>query len=83
MSIYDHKQLLSDYTNGSITVETALGYNLQHVDRLYELQTVATMNRYELRGKVDQLENRINTLQIKVDSLTTLLEKLLPKLEQA
>ncbi|MCL4300100.1 MAG: hypothetical protein KJ077_30480 [Anaerolineae bacterium] len=79
MGTYDHKQVLSDYANGNITVEMAMGHALQHVDKLYELQTVATMNRYELRGKVDTLENRVSTLQAKLDRLMALVEKFLPK----
>ena len=79
MSTYDNKQVLSDYANGSITVEMAVGHTLQHLDKLYELQTIATMNRYELRGKVDSLESKLFSLQTKVDWLASLVEKWLPK----
>ncbi len=79
MGTYDHNQVLSDYANGKITVEMAMGHTLQHLDKLYELQTVATVNRYELRGKVDTLKYRVNTLQTKIDRLTALVEKFLPR----
>lgn len=69
MGTYDPKQILSDYANGNITVEMAMGHALQHLDKLYELQTVANLNRYELRGRVDTLENRLNSLQAKIDRL--------------
>lgn len=79
MGTYDHKQVLSEYANGKITVEMAMGHTLQHIDKLYELQTTANISRYELRGKVDTLANRVNTLQAAVDRLTALVEKFLPK----
>lgn len=82
MGTYDHKQVLSDYANGRITVEMAMGHTLQHVDKLYELQTTATINRYELRGKLDTLENKVNILQTEVARLVALIEKFLPKPKQ-
>lgn len=82
MSTYDHKQVLSDYANGNMTVEMAMGHSLQHIDNLYELQTTANINRYELRGKVDTLESRVNILQTEVARLTVLVEKSLSKRRQ-
>jgi chaperonin cofactor prefoldin len=79
MDTYDHKQILSDYANSKMPVEMAMGHSLQHIDKLYEAQTAANVSRYELRGKIDTLENRVNALQTKVDRLTALIEKLLPK----
>jgi len=55
MGTYDHKQILSDYENGRMTAEMAMGHSLQHIDKLYELQTTANVNRYEMRGKIDTL----------------------------
>ncbi len=79
MGTYDHKQVISDYANGRITAEMAVGHGLQHIDKLYETQTAANVSHYELRGKIDTLENTVNALQTKVDRLTALVEKLLPK----
>ncbi len=79
MGTYNHKQILSDYANDRMTVEMAMGHTLQHIDKLYDLQTTANVNRYELRGRVDILEKTVTTLQAKVDQLTTLIEKFLPK----
>lgn len=79
MSTYDHKQVITDYATGKITPEMAVGHTLQHIDKLYEAQTAANISRYELRNKVDTLENRVNALQIAVDHLTTLIKKFLPK----
>jgi len=79
MGTYDHKQVILDYDNGRITAEMAVGHGLQHIDNLYEAQTVANVNHYELRGKIDTLEKTVNALQVKVDRLTALIEKLLPK----
>lgn len=82
MGTYDHKQILSDYANGRMTVETAMGHTLQHIDKLYELQTNANVNRYELRGRVDSLEKIVTTLQAEIARLTALIEKVLPKRKQ-
>lgn len=79
MGTYDPKQILSDYANGNITIEMAMGHTLQHLDKLYELQTVANLNRYELRGRVDTLENRLNSLQTKIDRLMAGMENSPPR----
>jgi hypothetical protein len=79
MGTYDHKQVISDYANGKITVEMAMGHSLQHIDKLYEAQTAANLSRYELRSKVDSLENTVTALQTKIDRLTALVEKFWPK----
>ena len=42
MGTYDHKQVISDYAAGKITPEMAIGHSLQHIDKLYEIQTALT-----------------------------------------
>jgi len=79
MGTYDHKQVVSDYANGRITAEMAVGHSLQHIDKLYEVQTAANLSRYELRGKVDTLENMVTALQAEIARLTALVEKFLSK----
>ena len=79
MGTYDHKEVLSDYANDRITVEMAMGHALQHIDKLYELQTNANINRYELRGRVDTLDKTVSTLKREVARLVALVEKVLPK----
>jgi len=81
MGTYDHKQIITDYATGKLTPEMAIGHSLQHIDKLYEVQTAANLSRYELRSKMDTLENRGNALQAAVDRLTALVptEKFLPK----
>lgn len=79
MGTYNHKQILSDYATDQMTVEMAVGHTLQHLDKLYELQTNANLNRYELRGRVDTLEKTVATLQAEIARLTALLEKCAPK----
>ena len=69
MGTYNHKKVLSDYANGRMTVEMAMGHTLQHIDKLYELQTTSNVNRYKLRGKVDALEKTVATLQSKIARL--------------
>ncbi len=79
MSTYPIEKVLSEYENDRMKVEMTMGHSLQHIEKLYEAQTAANLNRYELRGKVDTLENTVNALQAKVDRLTALVEKFLPK----
>ncbi len=57
----------------------AMGHSLQHIGKLYETQTTANVSHYKLRGKIDTLDNTVNALQAKVDRLTALIEKFLPK----
>lgn len=79
MGTYDHKQVLSDYANGNITAEMAVGHGLQHIGKLYEAQTAANLSRYELRSKVDTLEKSVSALQTKIARLTVLIEQVLPR----
>ncbi len=79
MSTYPIEKILSEYENSRMNVEMAVGHNLQHTNKLYEAQTAANVSRYEMRGKIDTLENTVNALQAKVDRLTALIEKFLPK----
>ncbi len=79
MGTYNHKKVLSDYANGNITAEMAVGHSLQHIDKLYENQTTDNLSRFELRSKVDTLENTISTLQAEIARLTTLVENFLHK----
>ena len=59
MATYDHKQVFSDYANGKITPEMAVGHSLQHIDKLYEAQT----GRHEGRTEIDTLKKRVNAQQ--------------------
>ena len=79
MGTYDHKQVLLDYANDNITAEMAVGHSLQHIGKLYEAQTAANFSQYELRSKVDTLENLVNTLQAEVTRLAVLIEQGLPQ----
>lgn len=75
MGTYDHKKVLSDYANDRLTVEMAVGHSLQHINKLYDLQSNATVNRLELRARVDTLEQTVTRLQADVARLTTQVEK--------
>ncbi len=79
MGTYDHKKVLSEYDNGRLTVEMAMGHALQHIDKLYELQATANANRYKLRGRVDGLDKIVATLQKEVARLAASMEKFLSK----
>ncbi len=79
MGTYDHKKVLLDYANGNITSEMALGHGLQHIDKLYEALTVANLSWYELRSKVDTLEDMVSTLQTEISHMTIFIEQSLSK----
>jgi len=65
LGTYDHKQVLLS--------------TLQHIDKLYDLQTTANINRYDLRGKVDTLEDKLDAAQTEIARLAAYIEKFLPK----
>ena len=53
----------------------AVGHDLQHIDKLYEVQTVANLSRNELQRKVD-------VLQTDIARLVVLIEQVLPQCKQ-
>lgn len=75
MGTYDPKKVQTDYGNGSITVEQAVGHALQHVNLLYEQQASASRSRSELRNQINSLEQRMLTIQADVKRLTALVKQ--------
>ncbi len=76
MSTYDPKQVLTDYANGKITPEMAVGHSLQHIDKLY---AALKANRQEWQTKFDPLDKRVNMIQAAVDRLTAFMDQFLRK----
>ena len=76
MATYDPKQVLTDYANGRITPEMAVGHSLQHIDLLY---AALKANRQEGRATTDALETRVNLHQSALERLTAWMEKVLTK----
>ncbi len=72
MSTYPIEKILTDYDNGRMDVEMAMGHSLQHISKLYAAQTSADAERQALRQKVSALEELIKSLQPLPDRLTTL-----------
>ncbi len=62
MSTYDHQKILTDWSNGTLTADMAIGHALQHIDGLYASQKA-------LQNKVNHLENKVNALQAQLDRL--------------
>ncbi len=75
MGTYNHKQVLSDYENGKIDVEMAMGHTLQHIGKLYEAQMTVTVDQ-------QQVWQTVNTLQTDVHALQTEITRV-PKLQAA
>ena len=76
MSTYDPKQVLTDYASGKITPEMAVGHSLQHIDKLYE---AVKASRSEWQTQTNALDKRVTGLQVAVDRLNALMEKVLRK----
>ncbi len=75
MSTYDHKKVLSDYVNGRIDVEMAMGHSLQHLVKLYEEQATANTRRQEIRDKATDLEKEVKTLRAEIKRLDNQLQR--------
>ncbi len=71
MATYDHKQVLTDYANGRITPEMAVGHGLQHIDHRYAAQ--ATL-RTEWRAELHALEQQLTAVQTTVDRLQAIID---------
>jgi hypothetical protein len=74
---YPLKQIMTEYANGRMTPEMALGHTLrvQHLEQLYEAQTAANLSHYELRSQVDTLDSRVSLLQTALAALKAVVEK--------
>lgn len=72
MSIYDHKQVLTDYARSHITPEMAIGHSLQHINNLYEAQTTA---RNQWHAELDALKKQLQLVQTTVERLNGIIEK--------
>jgi hypothetical protein len=74
---YPLKQIMTEYANGHMTAEMALGHTLrvQHLEQLYEAQTAANLSRYELRSQVDTLDSRVSALQTALAALKAVVEQ--------
>ncbi|MBV7335876.1 hypothetical protein KFU94_48075 [Chloroflexi bacterium TSY] len=80
MATYELTKILSDYEHGRMDVEMAMGHSLQHIEKLYEAQTIANSDRYELRQRVNALENEVTSipiLQTTIDHLQQLVDSLI------
>ena len=69
MSTYDPKRVLSDWSNGTLTADMAIGHGLQHITELYKELAEANTARRKLQDKVNHLENAVKTLQTQLDRL--------------
>ena len=72
MATYDQKQLLTDYANGRITPEMAVGHGLQHLDHLYATQAAL---RIEWRAELDALKQQLTAVQTTVDRLQAVIDQ--------
>ncbi len=72
MSTYDHQKVLSDYVNGRMDIEMAMGHSLQHIVKLYKAQTTANTSRQEIRDKATELEKEVKTLRAEIKQLQRL-----------
>jgi len=64
MSTYDYEKVLSDYDNGRMDVEMAMGHALQHIGKLYSAQNTS---QRELRDQVNSLATEVKTLRAELN----------------
>jgi len=67
MSTYDSKRVLSDWSNGTLTADMAMGHSLQHIAELYK--ELAESNGSQRKLQDSHLENSVKTLQAQLDRL--------------
>lgn len=75
MNTYEFDKVLAEYANGRMTVEMAMGHSLQHIGKIYAAQVEAKASRLDHQNQINMLDRRVNTLQMAVDRLTTIIEK--------
>jgi hypothetical protein len=75
MSTYEFDKVLSEYANGRMPVEMAMGHSLQHIEKLYATQTEAKASRLAQQRQIDALEKRVSLLQAAVERQSALLAK--------
>ncbi len=71
MGTYSPKKIITDWSNGTLTPEMAMGQALQHIAELYERQATADNERRKLQAQVSQLENKLKTTQAILDRLVS------------
>ena len=71
MSTYPIEKVLSEYEHDRMNVEMAVGHNLQHTSKLYQAQTAANVEHYDLKNRVFNLEFEVKSLRGEVERLTT------------
>ncbi len=69
MGTYDYKKVLTDWSNGTLTADMALGHSLQHIAALHEQQAAINTTNRKLQAQLDHLENKVKTLQTEIDRL--------------
>ncbi len=69
MGTYNHKRILEEWSNGTLTPEMAMGHALQHIAELYERQALANVEQRKLQAQVNHLANKFATVQATLDRL--------------
>ncbi len=69
MGTYNHKRILEDWSNGTLTAYMAIGHALQHITELYEQHALANIEQRKLQAQVNHLANKFATTQATLDRI--------------
>ncbi len=69
MGTYDPKRILTEWSNGTLTPDMAIGHALQHIIELYERQSIAEVERRKLQAQLNHLVNKSATNQATLDRM--------------
>lgn len=75
MGTYDHKKLLTDWGNGTLTNDMAIGHTLQHIGLLYEAQEQAAQRRHAMQQDMEALKAALTKLKQENEALRVHMER--------
>jgi len=75
MATYDHKKLLTEWGNGTLTSDMAIGHTLQHIGLLYQGQDQAAQRRQTMQQDIDALKAALTKLKQENETLRVHMER--------
>jgi len=69
LGTYNHKRIVEDWSNGTLTADMAIGHALQHIVELYERQDLASIEQRKLQAQLTHMANKLATVQATLDRI--------------